>query len=321
MRRRTVLLLLSLPCLYSQGESWQRQFTKGDGLLDAGDPVAARTELERALKLAEKLPPDTRLGATLDRLAQAEFLLGQYRRSAGHFARSLQIWDNEPAGDGQKRGAARANLAQACAALGEYARAETLFRQVLTEAHRAGWDESPHAAAIRTGLAETLYLQRRYVEAETEQRKALATWGAAGHPENYVALNNLALIAIARDHEGEALPLLERAARLGEDRPITDVRQARVLGNLATLYRRAGRYTEAEALFQRVLPAMERNVGPDHPDVANVLDEFAELLKKTGRGRQARQFRSRAQNIQSASVGETNRSGITVNWRDLKDQK
>ena len=45
-----------------------------------------------------------------------------------------------------------------------------------------------------------------------------------------------------------------------------------------------GRYTEAEPLYQRSLAIVEKALGPEHPSVATSLENYAILLRKTGRG-------------------------------------
>ncbi len=55
------------------------------------------------------------------------------------------------------------------------------------------------------------------------------------------------------------------------------------LNNLATLYQARYRYAEAEPLYQRALAIRDKALGPDHPHVAQSLENYAALLRKTGR--------------------------------------
>jgi hypothetical protein len=55
------------------------------------------------------------------------------------------------------------------------------------------------------------------------------------------------------------------------------------LNSLAELHRAQGRYAEAEPFSERALAIRERTLGPDHPDVAAVLENYARLLRATGR--------------------------------------
>ena len=49
------------------------------------------------------------------------------------------------------------------------------------------------------------------------------------------------------------------------------------LNNLAYLYKRQGRYAEAEPLYLRSLAILEKALGPDHPSVALSLNNLALL--------------------------------------------
>lgn len=52
---------------------------------------------------------------------------------------------------------------------------------------------------------------------------------------------------------------------------------------LAALYHTQGKYVEAEPLYRRSLEIMEKTLGPNHPDVASILNNLAELYTAQGR--------------------------------------
>jgi len=74
---------------------------------------------------------------------------------------------------------------------------------------------------------------------------------------------------------------------------------ARSLNNLALLYDIQGKYAEAAPLYQRALAIREKALGPDHPDVATALENYAGLLRKTRRESQAAELEARAQAIRA----------------------
>ena len=57
-------------------------------------------------------------------------------------------------------------------------------------------------------------------------------------------------------------------------------RESITLLNLATLYQTWGRYTAAEPLYQRALSLREQSLGMRHPEVAEVLERYAGLLRQ-----------------------------------------
>ncbi len=73
------------------------------------------------------------------------------------------------------------------------------------------------------------------------------------------------------------------------------------LGNLAGLYQAQGRYAEAEPLFQRSLAIREKALGPEHPHVAQSLENYAALLRQTARADEAERMEARAKVIRAKS--------------------
>ena len=61
-----------------------------------------------------------------------------------------------------------------------------------------------------------------------------------------------------------------------------------------------GKYTEAEPLYKRVLAIREKALGPDHPHVASVLENMAELYKEMGKKEAAKKLEERAKRIRSS---------------------
>lgn len=55
------------------------------------------------------------------------------------------------------------------------------------------------------------------------------------------------------------------------------------LANLATLYREQKKYEQAEHLYQQVPSLRERILGPEHPELAKALHDFAVLREAQGR--------------------------------------
>ena len=69
---------------------------------------------------------------------------------------------------------------------------------------------------------------------------------------------------------------------------------AGILNHLAGLYADQNGHTEVEPLYRRALAIFETARGPDHPDVAATLEEYAGLLRATGREAQAAEIEARA---------------------------
>ena len=76
----------------------------------------------------------------------------------------------------------------------------------------------------------------------------------------------------------EAEPLYKRALKIYEGGQQNDKQQlGLILNNLGELYRKLGRDAEAEAALERSLAILEKALGPNHPDVAQGLNNLASL--------------------------------------------
>ena len=113
--------------------------------------------------------------------------------------------------------------------------------------------------------------------------------------------SNAGLEAYSRGDYAEAEQLLSAALEEAEKFGPADRRLARVLINLAGLYRTLGRYAEAEPVYERALAVTEQSFGPEHPTVAMVLENYALLLRLTGRTAGATEMEVRAKSIRVAS--------------------
>ncbi len=71
------------------------------------------------------------------------------------------------------------------------------------------------------------------------------------------------------------------------------------LNNLAALNQAQGRYAEAEPQFKRSLAILEKALGPEHPSFATSLENYAALLRETGRTAEEDKMEARAKAIRA----------------------
>ena len=74
-----------------------------------------------------------------------------------------------------------------------------------------------------------------------------------------------------------------------------------LLNDLALLYEAQGHYAEPEPLYRRSLVIEEKALGPEHPDVATVLENYAALLRETARADEAEKMEVRAKAVRAKS--------------------
>ena len=83
------------------------------------------------------------------------------------------------------------------------------------------------------------------------------------------------------------------------------------LNNLAGLYRRQGRYSEAEPLYKQALEMYKRLLGEEHPSVATSLNNLAGLYRRQGRYSEAEPLYKQALEMYKRLLGEEHPSVAT----------
>ena len=74
---------------------------------------------------------------------------------------------------------------------------------------------------------------------------------------------------------------------------------------VAAILEAGGRHQEAAATLRQALSIYERVLGPEHYEVAGVLQTLAELADRTGEPGQAAALRARASRIRRRVLGHT----------------
>jgi len=97
------------------------------------------------------------------------------------------------------------------------------------------------------------------------------------------------------DEEAKLKRALVIRERRGKDHP----QVARCHESLAQLYQAQRRHAEAEAEYRHALYIWAKACLQDHPQVAKLLDHYAEMLRRRGLSHEAKEMESRAQSIRS----------------------
>ena len=90
-----------------------------------------------------------------------------------------------------------------------------------------------------------------------------------------------------------------------------------MLNNLAQIYSVEGRYGDAEKLYIRAITIWEQSIGPEHPDVTGCLLNYAAVLKKVHRNKEAGQLEAKARQAQ-ALHDRDNPTAAIVDWHELQ---
>jgi tetratricopeptide (TPR) repeat protein/predicted Ser/Thr protein kinase len=187
---------------------------------------------------------------------------------------------------------------------GRYDQGLPLARGALGRAEALGWP--PLVAAARLQLGVLLDRTGAYPEAEVELEQAYfdAANGVAPEVVFEAAAKLVYVVGVssARHVEGRRWARLAEVAL--EDMSGADqLRQARLLVDLANVQTGAGAYDEAKVLYERAIAMREQMLGPEHPDVAGTLNNFATTLSATGAHHEARVLLERAIAIWEQALG------------------
>jgi tetratricopeptide (TPR) repeat protein len=298
------LLALAMLLVAASQADWRERYRAGERLMEKNRLDDARTELIAALREAESEGLEaSKVVPILDALGRLEYYAGQTRRAKEYFARTVRIAQG---GGTRDEVTALVNAADALRELGELSQAETYLLRAL--------QIMPGRASILHNHGQVLIQAKRYQQAEVELKSALGAAEASRPDLIPMILSDLASIYESRGKTGQAADTLDRAiaaATPGKGR-------ARMLTNRGIYCWKLGRKPEAETALRHALQEMEAAVGPFHPDVGYILDQYSQVLAMTGRPSSAAELAARARAIKSSFAAQTNTGRHTVDWRDLK---
>jgi tetratricopeptide (TPR) repeat protein len=159
--------------------------------------------------------------------------------------------------------------------------------------------ERPADRAIVHGLAAALlYAEGRYNEAEAEYLKALGAWEESGRGETTdvaAVLDGLATLYISNGRYREAGRALDRALSI-----VTSAKDAvpmdriKLLTSRAELHVRQAEWRQAEADLGSAISTADRDTRMDPTLLKSLLANYAHVLRKNHRGREARTIEARA---------------------------
>lgn len=315
--RRAGLCLLFAYGIAGAGEaSWEELIRRSEMLSSQGNFTDAETALFNALKVAEhSAPPDIRLSKTQHHLGTVYRELGRFPEAEKWYRRSLSTWKSSE--DGLPR--PLISLASLYLENGLHGKAERLLDPWLRAPEMRFDAADPSSVRLLHNFAALQHRRRNYSRADVLYRRALMAAEKTFGPEDRevaLLLNNLGLLLVDAGRHEEAGQYLERAltiweGTLGPSHPDT----ARASTNLAAYYCSIRDYARAEPLFQRALATVESGLGPENL-AGTILTEYALMLRKTKRKKEAKLLEIRATAIRQRLTGQE-LGRHTVDFQDL----
>jgi serine/threonine protein kinase/Tfp pilus assembly protein PilF len=231
-------------------------------LLDSGQPDLAVIFFRQAISIEEQSLPvdDPELASGYNNLAVALQKQGQLEEAEALFLKSLRIKERTLDSGDPDLATGYHNLAGVLLARGRTEEAVRYYRRALEirEASLAAPD--PHLATTLNSLGSALETLGHDEEAEGYYRRALdqrrQLYGAKGHKDLIVSLNNLARLLQHRGRLTEAASYFEEILERLDEVPWYI--QEQLLRNAADFYSVAGDGVRAEDLAKQALALLER---------------------------------------------------------------
>jgi tetratricopeptide (TPR) repeat protein len=307
-------LLILLLAVRSQAidtqKSWTVWLSQGQSLRDAGDYSVAAHAFREALTLATRSNvSDAQLVALDDALAETYADAGQFVESEAAYRRALSLVEKNEGQASLDYAVLLSSLALLPTQPPVPEEQIKLLRNAIATNARQG--SAQKLAIVRGCLALILKNQKRYQEEESLLLDALAGLSSQPSPNPHLMgafLNNLAMLRLEQGRNQESIDLQQKSIRvleaaLGQDHPSLVV----PFNNLASTYFKEDHFSEASLTYQRAIDICRKTLGEDHLDCAVLLENYAVVLRKLGRKREARKADAAGQHIERAA---DRRSGV-----------
>ena len=257
---------------------------------DSEQLFADASRIVEIIPVAKRFPG---LDATLlNNLADLYLEMARFSEADGFAKRSIEIRKREFGKKSPAYAISVSTLGAAYLGEGRVSDAEPLFREALAVLSKKRLESS--RAYVEIHLAKMLTIQRKRQEAETEAQLSVDDMKKAGSNHPGLATALVALASLERDagNYTEAMSNCKLAVAIDtalfkDGHPAI----ARDLNALAETYAAQEQYAEAEPLFQRALATRRQILGPAHPDYKTTLEDYAKLLRATGRDIEASQLK------------------------------
>jgi tetratricopeptide (TPR) repeat protein len=259
-----------------------------------GKYAQAQTTYQQALHIREH-----RLGlnhpevaSTLNNLARLHYDQGQYVQAELICKRAYAICEQTVGVEHLTTMFTLRNQALLSCTCGHYTQAIALYQQAMAISHKLVGELHPYVASLLHDMAACYHLQADYTQAETLYQQALLIREQAlgsNHPDVALTLHQLARLYYDQAKYGQLQPLftLERPASSNE------------MENVILFSPDQEKYAQAELLYQRALSIMTQTLGSHHRDVAQLLEHYAALLRKSERTTEALHLEERGRAIRA----------------------
>jgi tetratricopeptide (TPR) repeat protein len=252
-----------------------------------------------------------RIAYIFDSLGSVAQDQGQYLEAEKYYRRSIDYWQD--GGEKSLAGLARTlnNLASLLYSAGKLGEAQQLLRR----SEDIQLEGDPEAGVVLLNRGSAYFGQRKYDEAEAAYRgawAALEPHGKSREPQLAVIAADLGLICEKTGRREEAQSHYTFARTVWEKQVQSGKATPEMFLSLAELYSTLRQDVSAKLVLQKGLVVAERELGPEHPLVAEMLFLYARVLRQSGSKAEAARMAKRATAIRAQSQERLARHTISV---------
>lgn len=302
MNRRCLvvsLLMLTLSsAAYAAGdEAWVSVSKKAQQAAHQQRFTEAESLYNQAITEAKKFGAESsRVGISMSGLAAVYEYKGEYAKAEKLFKQALTIQEKSLGANSTHVATCLNNISSLYARMGQPSEAIAYSERALAIMKKVRGENSPEALMVRQNLAE-LKTQTggSSLEELKETLKKRESLLGPDHADVAQSLNSLAQWYFQHEQYSQAEPLYKRSLaictkKLGPKNQYT----LTATQNLGTVYYEEKKFDLAEPLLKEALEGREQALGKEHPDVKHSLEEYAKLLRATGRADEATKLEARA---------------------------
>jgi tetratricopeptide (TPR) repeat protein len=277
---------LARPLARSNPELYATVLSRRGALYGAAEPARAMLNEAIALLRAQKQPNARELASACNALGMVNLTAGRYKEGESNLRQAVEFAGASVGEDHPETQGYAGNLALALISEGEFDRAEVMLRRARFVIETRVGSDSLQLANVLTALTSAEGGLGKFNTAEDDGRKALAILkshaadGASGYRGEMALVQvDLGALYLRQGKTNEAEELLPSA--VDEERRLFKPgrRLADGLRILAVLRVRQQAWDHAETLYAEALGMYEAVLGPEHPDIAPMLREYAQVLK------------------------------------------
>lgn len=254
-----------------------------------GRYLEAEPLYQRSLEVREKVygpnHPDLALG--LNNMANVLSKQGKFEECTPLYERALTIREKSLGPEHSQVASSLNNLGTVNLAEGKSAEAELLFKRALKIYEKEQTTDPSHIATTLTNLARVYLDKERFSEAETCCRRAMRLRDKKPDAIPLVAQNFdiIAEIHYAQRQvaDGDRAFLRARSVHRKTDRSGTNSLSAEPANERGNHFFKQGQYYEAAYMYRHAWNLYEISKGPDHPFVAQTIENYAAALRKLHR--------------------------------------